>query len=99
MNNLIVHKFFVSDVRDECLSNVRSQMEFKEQELKEQLDAIKEELKTKKALMTPEDIRSKKFLLNVVTNRLERQKVQGRQFYVNAENKIKTDHRLAKFNI
>ena len=86
-------------MRDECLSNVRSQMEFKEQELKEQLDAIKEELKTKKALMTPEDIRSKKFLMNVVTNRLERQKVQGRQFYVNAENKIKSDHRLAKFMI
>ena len=95
---LFIH-FFVSEVRDECLSNVRSQMEFKEQELKEQLDAIKEELKTKKALMTPEDIRSKKFLMNVVTNRLERQKVQGRQFYVNAENKIKSDHRLAKFMI
>ena len=84
-------------MRDECLSNVRCQIEFKELELKEQMDGIKEELKTKRALMTPEDIRSKKFLLNVVTNRLERQKVQGRKFYLNAENKIKTDSRLAKF--
>ena len=74
-------------------------MEFKEQELKEQMDTIKEELKTKRAVMTPEDIRSKKFLLNVVTNRLERQKVQGRKFYANAEQKIKNDPRLSKFMI
>ena len=56
-----------TDVRDECLINVRSQMEFKEKELIDQMEAIKEELKTKKSVMTPEDIRSKKFLLNVVT--------------------------------
>ena len=74
-------------------------MDFKEQELKEQMDNIKEELKTKRAVMTPEDIRSKKFLLNVVTNRLERQKVQGRKFYANAEIKIKNDPRLSKFMI
>ena len=72
-------------------------MEFKEQELREQMEAIKEELKTKKAVMTPEDMRSKKFLLNVVTNRLERQKVQGRKFYTVAEQKIKNDTRLGKF--
>ena len=86
-----------SEVRDECLSNVRSQMEFKEQELRDQMETIKEELKTKKAVMTPEDMRSKKFLLNVVTNRLERQKVQGRKFYTMAEQKIKNDARLGKF--
>ena len=74
-------------------------MDFKEQELKEQMETIKEELKTKRAVMTPEDIRSKKFLLNVVTNRLERQKVQGRKFYANAEQKIKNDPRLSKFMI
>ena len=91
--------FCISEVRDECLQNVRSQMEFKEQELKEQMDTIKEELKTKRAVMTPDDIRSKKFLLNVVTNRLERQKVQGRKFYANAEHKIKNDPRLSKFMI
>ena len=72
-------------------------MDFKEQELKEQMEIIKEELQTKKATMTPEDIRSKKFLLNVVTNRWERQKVQGRKFYATAENMIRNDHRLSKF--
>ena len=74
-------------------------MEFKEQELREQIETLKEELKTKKAVMTPEDFRSKKFLLNVVSNRLERQKVQGRTFYTNAEHKIKNDSRLSKFMI
>ena len=88
-----------AEVRDECLNNVRSQMEFKEKELKDQMEAIKEELKTKKLVMTPEDIRSKKFLLNVVTNRLQRQKIQGRTFYTNAEKKIQNDPRLSKFNI
>ena len=84
-------------MRDECLSNVKEQMDFKEKELKDQMEAIKEELKTKKAIMTPDDVRSKKFLLNVVTSRLERQKVQGRKFYANAEEKIRNDHRLSKF--
>ena len=74
-------------------------MEFKEKELKDQMEAIKEELKTKKSVMPPEDIRSKKFLLNVVTNRLQRQKIQGRTFYTNAEKKIQNDPRLSKFNI
>ena len=97
MIQLIMFEISFSEVRDECLSNVRSQMEFKEQELKEQMESIKEELKTKKLVMTPEDIRSKKFLLNVVTNRLERQKVQGRKFYAMAEQKIKNDTRLGKF--
>ena len=91
--------FLYSEVRDECLSNVRSQVEFKEQELREQMETIKAELKTKRAIMTPEDIRSKKFLLNVVKNRLERQKVQGRKFYTMAENKIRNDSRLYKFQI
>ena len=94
---MITLKILFSEVRDECLSNVRSQMEFKEQELKEQMESIKEELKTKKLVMTPEDVRSKKFLLNEVTNRLERQKVQGRKFYAMAEQKIKNDARLGKF--
>ena len=95
----VIYTILYSEVRDECLANVRSQVEFKEQELRDQLDTIKEELKTKKAVMTPEDVRSKKFLLNVVSNRLERQKVQGRTFYTNAENKIRNDPRLSKFMI
>ena len=86
-------------MRDECLGNVRDQIDFKERELKEQAAQIKEELATKKSVLSPEDIRSKKFLLNVVANRLERQKIQGREFYAKAEAKIKSDHRLAKFMV
>ena len=86
-------------MRDECLGNVRDQIDFKERELKEQAAQIKEELATKKSVLSPEDIRSKKFLLNVVANRLERQKIQGREFYAKAEARIKNDPRLAKFMV
>ena len=94
---MMEHSF--PEVRDECLQNIRSEVEFKELELKEAADQIRQELKTRKDILAPEDIRSKKFLLNVLNNRLQRQKIQGRQFYLNAEEKIKNDPRLAQFKI
>lgn len=55
-------------------------MEFKEQNIKDQIEAIEEQLNTKQLVMTPEDIYSKKLLSNVIANRLDRQKVHGRKF-------------------
>ena len=82
-------------MRDECLSHIRSNLKDKEKEMQGQIDALRRELENKNLL--PEDVQSKRFYLNVVENRLKRQKAHGYKFYENAESKVKSDHRLAKF--
>ena len=82
-------------VRDECLSHIRSTLEEKERELKGQIESLRTQLANPNLL--PEDVRSKKFFLNVVENRLKRQKTQGMKFYSNAEHRVKSDPRLARF--
>lgn len=83
------------EVRDECLGHIRSGLLAKEEDLARQAESIKKELENKG--LPPEDMKSKKFLLNVTNNRLKRQKEKGYQFYASAEQKIKSDPRLNKF--
>jgi hypothetical protein len=84
------------EVRDECLNNIRVGLEDKERLLSEQIASIYEEIKLKKRRMATEDLRSKRFMLNVLETRLARQKRESMRTNSQAEKKIKNDPRLLK---
>ena len=82
------------EVRDECLNDIRVGLEEKETLLVAQINGINEELKLKKKMLSAEDVRSKKFMLNVLETRLSRQKRETNRINNMAEKKIKNDPRL-----
>ena len=82
------------EIRDECLSNIRINLEEKERVLFEQIQGIKEEVRLKRDVLTIEDLRSRKFMSNVLETRLARQKRESMKINSQAEKKIKNDPRL-----
>ncbi len=82
------------EVRDECLSDILVGLQEKENLLVRQISGIQEELKLKKKILTSDDVRSKKFMLNVLETRLNRQKKESNRISNLAEKKIKSDPRL-----
>lgn len=82
------------EIRDECLNNIRVNLEDKERILSDQIEGIKEEMKLKRSIMSVEDIRSRKFMCNVLETRLARQKRETIRINTQAEKKIKNDSRL-----
>ncbi len=86
------------EVRDECLRNVRRELEEKERELQVQLDKLKQEVDMGlKLLMTADAMNTKKFYINVLETRLTRQKRHTETAYKAAEKKVKGDPRITKF--
>ena len=82
------------EIRDECLSNIRVNLEDKERHLSEQIQGIKEEMRLKREILSLEDLRSRKFMANVLETRLARQKRESMKINSQAEKKIKNDQRL-----
>lgn len=82
------------EIRDECLANIRNSLEDKERFLFEQIQGIKEEMRLKRDILTIEDLRSKKFMANVLETRLARQKRESMKINTQAEKKVKNDPRL-----
>ena len=61
-------------MRDECLSNVRKQLEEKEAELESKLKRVRAEMESGNGgTLTVDALNSKKFHLNVIETRLVRQ--------------------------
>ena len=82
------------EIRDECLQNIRVNLEDKEAKLSEQIQSIKEEMRLKREILSLEDLRSRKFMANVLETRLARQKRESMKINSQAEKKIKNDPRL-----
>ena len=82
------------EIREECLANIRINLEDKERYLSEQIQSIKEEIAMKRGIMPIEELRSKKFMANVLETRLARQKRESMRINLQAEKKIKNDPRL-----
>ena len=82
------------DIRDECLANIRNNLEDKERFLTEQIEGLREEMKLKRDIYTTEDLRSRKFMINVLETRLARQRRETIRINAQAEKKIKNDSRL-----
>ncbi len=82
------------DIRDECLANIRNNLEDKERFLSEQIEGLREEMKLKRDIYTTEDLRSRKFMINVLETRLARQRRETIRINAQAEKKIKNDSRL-----
>ena len=76
------------------MANIRINLEDKERYLSEQILSIKEEIRIKRDVMPIEDLRSKKFMANVLETRLARQKRETLRINAQAEKKIKNDQRL-----
>ena len=55
---------------------------------------IKEEMRLKREILSLEDLRSRKFMANVLETRLARQKRESMKINSQAEKKIKNDPRL-----
>ena len=79
------------------MANIRINLEDKERYLSEQILSIKEEIRIKRDVMPIEDLRSKKFMANVLETRLARQKRETLRINAQAEKKIKNDQRLVAF--
>ena len=60
-------------MRDECLANVRKQLEEKEAELESKLKRVRAEMESGGGTLTVDALNSKKFHLNVIETRLVRQ--------------------------
>lgn len=84
-------------IQQECLANVKKDLEEKEHELEAQLEQIKKDLKNLKVVLSSEDINSKKFMLNVIQTRLNRQKKHTIEFFAKAEKTVKEDPRILKY--
>ena len=56
--------------------------------------SINEEIKLKKAIMPHDELKSKKFMCNVLLTRLARQKRESLRVFNQAEKKVKSDVRL-----
>ena len=82
------------EIRDECLNNIRSNLDDKERYLSEQIHSMKEEMRLKRDILPIEELRSKSFMCNVLVTRLARQKRETLRIFTNAEKKIKSDARL-----
>ena len=82
------------DIRDECLTNIKANLEDKENALSEQIQGIKEEMRLKKEFLAQDEIRSRRFMANVLETRLARQKRETVRIITQAEKKIKSDPRL-----
>ncbi|TRY78534.1 hypothetical protein TCAL_04253 [Tigriopus californicus] len=92
-----LNKAQVIKIQQECLANVKRDLEEKEHELEAQMEQIKKDLKNLKAVLTSEDINSKKFLLNVIQTRLSRQKKHTIDFFAKAEKTVTEDPRVLKY--
>ena len=82
------------EIREECLANIRLGLEDKEAILSDQIQGIKEDMRLKKDYMSQDEIRSKRFMSNVLETRLARQKRETIRILTQAEKKIKNDPRL-----
>ena len=82
------------EVRDECLNDIRMGLEDKENHLQEQINSIVEEMKLRRNILTHDELKSKKFMSNVLMTRLARQKRESNRIFNLAEKKIKGDSRL-----
>ena len=76
------------------MNDIRKSLEDKERHLQESIDSISEEMRLKRDMMTHEDLKSKKFMSNVLQTRLARQKRESLRIFNQAEKKIKADQRL-----
>ena len=76
------------------MNDIRKSLEDKERHLQESIDSISEEMRLKRGMMTHEDLKSKKFMSNVLQTRLARQKRESLRIFNQAEKKIKADQRL-----
>jgi hypothetical protein len=86
-----------TQIRDDCLINIKSRLQEKEDELVYQIDIIKREIITGKDAMTPDILNNKKFFLNVLNTRFARHKSHAISYYAKAEKKIINDPRLKAF--
>eukprot|EP00093_Oithona_nana_P004408 04408.XXX_95632_92827_1 [CDS] Oithona nana genome sequencing. len=82
------------DIRDECLANIKANLDDKENVLSEQIQGIKEEMRLKKEFLAQDEMRSRRFMANVLETRLARQKRESIRILTQAEKKIKSDPRL-----